>query len=91
MTKSVQPKTQRELLAFDIANALGDADHLGLYLTYCKKYAVHILERAYGEARSIPAERIKKTRAALFFYLVKRYSHEQNSTRHKQTNHNSLH
>lgn len=78
------PKSKREWLAYTIADTFSDTDRLSLYLIYCKKYPSHIIQRAYGEARSIPNDRIRKSRAAVFFYLVKRYSHESKSENNSQ-------
>jgi len=71
-----QPITKCELLAYSIAETFNDKDQLKLYLTYCKKYPCHIIQRAFGEARNVPDARIRKSRAALFFYLVKQYAHQ---------------
>ncbi|HZS45645.1 MAG TPA: hypothetical protein VFC63_11115 [Blastocatellia bacterium] len=82
-----QPKAKRELLAYTIAETFNDSDHLQLYLTYCKKYATHIIQRAYAEAHSIPQERIKKSRAAVFFYLIKQYAHKPQTQNNQQSEH----
>lgn len=77
MSELSKPTTKRELLAHTIADALGDSEQVNLYLQYCKKYPMSMVLRAYGEARSVPLEHIRKARAALFFYLIKRYDDER--------------
>ena len=72
-----RPQTKRELFAQTIAQAFNDEQHLRLYLQCCKKYPLTLVYRAYAEARSLPPEQIKKSRAALFFYLINRFSHER--------------
>lgn len=62
-------------VALAVATALDDAAAVGKYLVCFQKYPEQAIERALREAKSIPAERIKKSRAALFFYLVKKYAH----------------
>lgn len=70
------PATKREHLAYMIAEAFDDLGHTSLYLNYCKKYPLTVIYRAFAEAKSFPQERIKKSRAAIFFYLVKTYAHK---------------
>lgn len=72
-----RPLTKREYLARTIAQSLNDPDRISLYLQYCKKYPLALIFRALAEAKSFPQEKIKKSRAALFFYLIKKYAHEQ--------------
>jgi hypothetical protein len=70
--------SKRELLAQTIAHGFNDLDHITLYRRCLKKYPFHIVYRAYAEAKAIPAEQIRKSRQALFFYLAKKYAHERN-------------
>ena len=71
-----KPQTKSEYLAQMIAEAFNDRDKLSMYLVYCKKYPSYIIERAYADARAVPAEQIKKSRAAIFFFLIKTYAHQ---------------
>jgi len=71
--KGFIPKTREELLALDIARELNDLKALSLYLSYARKYAEGFLRRLLGEVKEIPTRRIKKSRAALFNYLIKKY------------------
>jgi len=84
-----QPTNKREWLAYTVAETFNDTDHLKLYLTYCQKYASHIIQRAFAEARSVPDEQIKKSRTALFFYLIKKYAHKPNSSNIIEANKNN--
>jgi hypothetical protein len=68
--------TKREHLAFMIADAFNDLGQIKLYVTYCKKHPLAIIHRAFAEAKAYPEERIKKSRAAIFFYLLKTYAHK---------------
>jgi hypothetical protein len=67
-----QPKNKRELLAFTIAQIFDDMDSVSQYLKYCKKYPLHIVQRAFSEAKNYDRP-IKKSRKALFIYLLKTY------------------
>ena len=68
--------TKREHLAFMIAETFNDLGQIKLYVTYCKKHSRVIIERAFAEAKAYPEARIKKSRAAIFFYLLKTYAHQ---------------
>lgn len=81
MNKHIKPASKRELLAHTIADAMGDPQQVNLYLQYCRKYPLSLVLRAYGEARSTPIERIRKARAALFFFLIKQYDNERQHPR----------
>ena len=71
-----KPKTKRALLAQTIAEAFEDEAQLNRYLICMKKYRLALIYRAFAEAKAVPKHHIKKSRAALFFYLVKKHAHE---------------
>ena len=75
------PKTREELLALDLADALNDRKALALYLSYARRFPESLLRRALGEAKEIPIEQIKKSRAALFNHLIQKYA--QNHKDHR--------
>jgi hypothetical protein len=70
------PSTKQEHLAQMIANAFQDRDQLPMYVRYCTKYPPAVIERAFADARSVPEAQIRKSRAAIFFFLVKTYAHQ---------------
>lgn len=63
-------------LARQIAETFQDLHCLRSYIVCCQKYPQSAVRKAYQDARSFPEARIKKSRAALFFYLVKHYAHQ---------------
>ncbi len=69
--------TKREHLAFMIADAFNDLGQIKLYVIYCKKYPLSVIHRAFSEAKAYPEARIKKSRVAIFFYLLKTYAHQK--------------
>lgn len=69
--------SKRELLAQTIAQEFNDLDRLTFYRRCLKKYSLHIVYRAYAEAKATPAAEIKKSRQALFHYLIKKYADER--------------
>jgi len=73
-SKGFSPRTKEELLALDLAEELNDHKNLSLYLRYARCYPEPFLRKVLGEVKEIPAERIKKSKAALFAYLVKKYA-----------------
>jgi len=74
--KGFRPETREELLALDIARELNDLKALPIYLSYARKYPESLLRKVLGEVMEIPIRRIKKGRAALFNYLIKKYAQE---------------
>ena len=66
-----------ELTPEELTKRLGNGDGLSFYRSLCDRYPQDILCRALSEVEAIPAERIKKSRGALFTYLVKKYAQEE--------------
>jgi hypothetical protein len=42
----------------------------------CRSYPRELILKAYNKAKAIPADKIKKSRGALFVYLIKKYAQE---------------
>jgi len=84
--KEFTPKTREELLASDLADALNDRKALALYLSYARRFPEWLLRKALGEAKEIPEEQIRKSRAALFNHLVRKYVKEYKNHRHQSGN-----
>jgi len=78
--QNFKPTNQQESLGLEIAQNLCDINNLPLYLAYCQKYPTEIIFKAYGQAKEMPADKIKKSRGALFTYLVKFYAQNQKFT-----------
>ncbi len=71
------PKTKEEVLAKEIAHTFNDMEGIGLYLDYCRRYPEYVIRRAYGEVKELPDTAIRRSRGALFNYLVQKYAKEQ--------------
>lgn len=70
---SQEAKTQDQYileLAHRIAKELDDEKNLGLYINYCRNYPLSIIHYAFEEAMRRRPEEIKKSRGALFTYIV---------------------
>ncbi len=57
-------------LANEIASSLNDHEALPLYITFTQKYSEAFLRKILLKVLSIPEEKIKRTRGALFTFLV---------------------
>lgn len=75
LNKNRAPEKRAQSLAQTLAVSLNDISALDKYLACCRKYPERLIYKAIGTAKATPAEKIKKSRAALFFYLVKKYAH----------------
>lgn len=64
-------------LANEIADTLKDRDALPLYQQYVKKYKEEFLRKILQRVMSIEESKIKKSRGALFTFLVNQ--HERGS------------
>jgi len=73
-----RPKNEKELLAWDLANNLNDTANLPFYISYANRYSSGLLRKALGAALEVPANRIRKSRGALFNHLVKKYAEQTN-------------
>jgi hypothetical protein len=70
------PRTREELLALDLAEGLNDRKSLPLYLTYARRYPEGFLRRTLGAVKEIPDDKIKKSRGALFNYIIRKHGKE---------------
>lgn len=57
-------------LANEIASKLSDPNALSLYLSYAQKYPHEYLRELLNKVCSIPDNQIKRSRGALFTYLI---------------------
>jgi hypothetical protein len=60
-------------LAHEIAERLNDPEALSLYLGYAKQHPHEKLREILNKVCSLPEKAIRRTRGALFTYLVKQY------------------
>lgn len=67
-------KTREELLAYDLAKALGDFPGYPLYLTLARKHPESLLRETLGRVKEISGAEIKTSRGALFNFLIQRHA-----------------
>ena len=60
-----------------IAEALGDQSNVELYSLIARTIPSITVQRALDETLAVPAERIRKSRAALFIHLIRKYAKPQ--------------
>lgn len=65
------------LTAEDLSERLGNSEGLAYYSSLCERYPQDVLVKALEEVEAIPPERIKKSKGALYTYLVKKYAKEE--------------
>jgi len=83
---SIQPTASKEIpnhvgqqntLAREIAETFGDEKNLSYYKVICENYSLDIIHRAFGVVKNVPQKKIKRSKGALFTYLVKQYAQEK--------------
>lgn len=65
-------------LANEIAATLNDPEALPLYLTYTRKYQEPFLRKILARVMSIDESKIKRSRGALFTYLINQHAGNSN-------------
>lgn len=68
-------------LAHEIADTLNDRDSIALHLQYVRKYQETFLRKILAKVMAIPESKIKRSRAALYTFLINQSSRDGN-TRH---------
>jgi len=74
------PRTAADALALEIATSFGDTGRLTFYRQICAAHPHGLVYRAYREALTMPEHQIKKSRRALFIYLIRHYDHQTNNS-----------
>lgn len=69
-----------ERLAYRVAEGLGDMKNLRLYKSYCRRYPAEMILKAYVRAKEPTPDKIKKSRGALFNFLVQLYARRENNS-----------
>lgn len=61
-------------LAREFAEMLEDKDSITLHLQYARKYKEEFLRRILNKVMSLPENKIKRSRAALYTFLINQSS-----------------
>ncbi len=60
-------------LAWELSQTLNDMDSLQLYIGFTERLPEELLRNTLNKVMSIPDDKIKKTRGALFTFLIKQH------------------
>ncbi len=77
-----EPKTPSDALALEIAEAFNDVGRLIFYRQLCSSYGRDLVYRAYREALTVPHGQIKKSRRAIFLYILHAYDKRNKTPGH---------
>lgn len=78
--------TPQDEFANQLAEDFGEPEEVALFRAMFKRYSEALLRRAHAEVMSIPAERIRKSKAAIFFYLVRKFARKEREGASAQPN-----
>jgi len=70
--KNFKPESKEEQLALDLAYGLNDLSNLACYISLTKKYPEHLIRRILAVVKRVPEIKIRKSRGALFNYLIQK-------------------
>jgi hypothetical protein len=68
---------QLDGLAREIAQGLGEEEYLPVYQRLVRRYPEGLVRRAYEKTLEVPAEKIRKSKGAIFNYLLKQYARKK--------------
>ena len=77
--KLFMTQSKNEMLAQELADTLSDQDALPFYRDLVLQYSESFLRGKLKRVMSIPAAQIRKTRGALFTYLIKQHEGRYNT------------
>ena len=71
----INMKTSQEDYAFakELAEALHDKEAITLYITFVQKFPESLLREVLAKVLAVPKNKIKKTRGALFNFLMQQH------------------
>ena len=71
--------TEQQKFALELAETLNDHNSLTLYQQLTEKYDEEFLRRILEKVLSIPKEKIRKSRGALFTFLVNQHEQQESN------------
>ena len=63
---------KRDEMASKIAEAFEEVKQIKLYKHVCSQHDYGTIKEAFDDTMKVPSGKIKKSRSALFFYLLKK-------------------
>ena len=71
MTNEINKNSKEYQLAYEIAEVLEDLESMDVYLTITSRLNESVCRKLLHRVMTIPEDKIKRTRGALFTYLAK--------------------
>jgi hypothetical protein len=62
----------------ELEKRIGNGESLPYYRSVCRRYSKDVIAQALSDVEATPSERIRKSKGALFTFLVKKYAEEEN-------------
>lgn len=69
-------RAKSDEFAAHIARTFKDEARTATYKAYCRNFPLEVVRQAFDRVKAVPSERVKRSRLALFIYLLK--THEDN-------------
>jgi len=69
-----QHQTKETQLAYELAEALNDKEAIQMYISYTHRFNEMLLREVLVKVLAIPENKIRKTRGALFNYLIQQHA-----------------
>lgn len=67
-------QTEESQLAYELAEALNDQDAIQMYIAYVNRFPEPLLREILVKVLTVPDHKIRKTRGALFNYLIQQHA-----------------
>ena len=74
MQNQKKKPTSKDELAMEIAKSFQEEQRTELYRYIFQKHDESTIMKAFDEANKVPLSKIKKSRSALFFFLLNKYA-----------------
>jgi len=74
MQTQKEKPTSKDDLAAEIAKTFQEEHRIELYRYIFHKHDESIIRKAFEEASKVPVSKIKKSKSALFFFLLNKYA-----------------
>jgi hypothetical protein len=74
MPNEKEKPTSKDQLATEIAKAFQEGHRTELYRYIFQGHNEAVIKKAFEDTKKVPADKIKKTRSALFFFLLNKYA-----------------
>lgn len=67
-------QNDKTILAYELAEALGDQEAIQMYVSYANRFPEPLLREILVKVLAVPDYKIRKTRGALFNYLIQQHA-----------------